>query len=205
MPYQQSHTADQLHEDFKEQPLASFLWRNVREGLAFCDRDGRIIAGNKSMAQLFGYAISELAGRAINDLTVEDLDLTKYQATFDALQQDTLPEFSKETQFKHNNGKRMNGLLRLIHVPGGILALVQIVGFRATDITDLPEREIQQLLRFLVGDWVFKNWRHVGIVVATVFGLTNGVQIAEWIASLGQAPSQIIIEPPTGVDGVRQR
>lgn len=90
------------------------LLRNVMEnaavGMALIGSDGRLVYANQSYAAMFGYAVGECVGLAVEDL-VDGKDLTTAAGDLDRLRRGEIDSYRAERQFKRKDGSTFWGLV----------------------------------------------------------------------------------------------
>jgi diguanylate cyclase (GGDEF)-like protein/PAS domain S-box-containing protein len=90
------------------------LLRNVMEnaavGMALVGGGGRLVYANQSYAAMFGYAVEECVGLAVEDL-VDGKDLTTATRDLDRLTRGEIDSYRAERQFKRRDGSTFWGLV----------------------------------------------------------------------------------------------
>ncbi len=83
---------------------------NAAIGMALVGSDGRLVYANRSYAAMFGYAVEECVGLAVEDL-VDGKDLTTAARDLDRLRRGEIDNYRAERQFKRRDGSTFWGLI----------------------------------------------------------------------------------------------
>lgn len=163
---------ERVQDDLRQSPIATFLWSNTREGMAFVDAEGIIREANPALCEMLGYGQSELVGMHFREITVGrdvDADISE----FAKLVSGQTREYTMVKTYRTKAQRLLRARLRVIPFETGVLFCGQVLPIDTLALDSLPPDDEKRIMSMLVGRWILEHWRQVIAAVAAIGGLTN--------------------------------
>ena len=156
----------------------SFLWNNIREGLAFVDHEGIMRIVSPSFANFLGYSVGELENQQFSKITINQ----DVEADLDQFGRLCRGEIDEYQMVKSYNTKARNTITckrRAVSHEGGTLVLGQILPVDTLSLEQLPEEDMHRVVSMLVGRLVFKYKKRFFFGLLGLLGVSRLDQILE--------------------------